>query len=237
MDVRVRFSKHGALRYIGHLDVMRYFQKVIRRADIDIAYSAGFSPHQIMTFASPLGVGLESDGEYMDLRLNSMNTTKELMERLNAHSVPEIQILGVKILPENAGNAMASVAAAEYDVSFKNNRCPKVFENFDQWEGIVNQFMAQEEIIFVKETKKGTREINLKEVVYDFSVDKDKQCMHMLLDASSGNNIKPGQVLIVLLAAYNEELPENCLKIYRIDLYTRDDSNQLISMGDLGVES
>ena len=54
MRLRVKFSKHGALRFIGHLDVMRYFQKAIRRADIDIAYSEGFSPHQIMTFAAPL---------------------------------------------------------------------------------------------------------------------------------------------------------------------------------------
>ena len=53
MKVRIKFSKYGALRFIGHLDVMRYFQKAIRRAEIDIAYSEGFSPHQIMSFASP----------------------------------------------------------------------------------------------------------------------------------------------------------------------------------------
>ena len=67
--IRVRFTKHGAIRYIGHLDVMRYFQKTIRRAKINVSYSGGFSPHQIMTFAAPLGVGLESDGDYMDLGL------------------------------------------------------------------------------------------------------------------------------------------------------------------------
>ena len=65
--IRVRFTKHGAVRYIGHLDVMRYFQKCIRRAKVNVSYSAGYSPHQIMTFAAPLGVGLESEGEYMDL--------------------------------------------------------------------------------------------------------------------------------------------------------------------------
>mgnify|MGYP003549721286 FL=1 len=72
IKVRIKFSKHGVMRFIGHLDIMRYFQKVFRRAEIDIAYSGGFSPHQIMSFAQPLGVGLESDGEYMDVELNSM---------------------------------------------------------------------------------------------------------------------------------------------------------------------
>ncbi len=57
------------LRFIGHLDVMRFFQKAIRRAGIDIAYSSGFSPHQIMSFASPLGLGVESRGEYLDIQV------------------------------------------------------------------------------------------------------------------------------------------------------------------------
>lgn len=73
VKVRVKFSKHGVLKFIGHLDVMRYFQKAIRRAGIDIAYSAGFSPHQIMSFAAPLGVGLESNGEYMDIEVHSQH--------------------------------------------------------------------------------------------------------------------------------------------------------------------
>ena len=84
MKLRVKFSKHGVLRFIGHLDVMRYFQKAIRRAGIDIAYSAGFSPHQIMSFAAPLGVGLESNGEYMDIEVNSLTSSKEFIETLNA---------------------------------------------------------------------------------------------------------------------------------------------------------
>ena len=71
MKVRVKFAKYGALRFIGHLDVMRHFQKVIRRAGIDIAYSTGFSPHQIMSFASPLGLGMYSRGEYMDIEVHT----------------------------------------------------------------------------------------------------------------------------------------------------------------------
>ena len=46
------------MRFIGHLDVMHFFQRLLRRSDIPIAYSGGFSPHQIMSFALPLGIGL-----------------------------------------------------------------------------------------------------------------------------------------------------------------------------------
>ena len=59
MKVRIKFSKLGNMRFIGHLDIMRYFQKAMRRAKIPIKYSEGFSPHQIMSFASPLSIGVE----------------------------------------------------------------------------------------------------------------------------------------------------------------------------------
>ena len=60
MKARIKFRKYGSLRFIGHLDVMRFFQKVMRRADIPIAFSGGYSPHMIMSFAQPLGIGLTS---------------------------------------------------------------------------------------------------------------------------------------------------------------------------------
>ena len=76
MRLRIKFRKYGPVRFIGHLDVMRFFQKAIRRAGIDVAYSGGFSPHQIMSFAAPLGVGLTSEGEYVDLQVNSCTSSK-----------------------------------------------------------------------------------------------------------------------------------------------------------------
>ena len=109
MKVRVKFRKYGPVRFIGHLDVMRFFQKCIRRAELDIAYSQGFSPHQIMSFAAPLGVGLTSDGEYMDIELNSVTTSEDMVKRLNDASVYGIEIVSLKELPDGAGNAMASV--------------------------------------------------------------------------------------------------------------------------------
>lgn len=50
MKIRIKFRKYGVMKFVGHLDIMRYFQKAVRRANIDICYSEGFSPHQIMIF-------------------------------------------------------------------------------------------------------------------------------------------------------------------------------------------
>ena len=61
MKVRIKFSKEGPVKFVGHLDTMRYFQKAVRRAALPAAFSGGYSPHMIMSFASPLGVGVESE--------------------------------------------------------------------------------------------------------------------------------------------------------------------------------
>ena len=92
MRIRIKFRKYGVMRFIGHLDIMRYFQKAMRRANIDIAYSEGFSPHQIMSFAAPLGVGITSDGEYLDIEAKSTKSTQESIAALNAVMVDGIEI-------------------------------------------------------------------------------------------------------------------------------------------------
>ena len=116
MNVRIRFSKKGPLVYIGHLDVMRYFQKLIRRAQIPVAYSEGFSPHQLLSFTPPLPLGMESLGEYADVRLTRSVPTKEALRRLREQSVDDIEIMSFRLLPDKVENAMASVRAARYEV-------------------------------------------------------------------------------------------------------------------------
>ena len=115
MKIRIRFRKYGVMKFIGHLDVMRYFQKAMRRAHIDICYSEGFSPHQIMSFAAPLGVGITSDGEYMDIEVHTSASTEESLRALNGVMVEGVECTGYVKLPDQAKTAMSIVAAADYD--------------------------------------------------------------------------------------------------------------------------
>lgn len=232
MKLRIKFRKYGPIRFIGHLDVMRFFQKAIRRAEIDVAYTGGFSPHQIMSFAAPLGVGLESNGEYMDIEVHSIPSCQEVKKRLNAAGVQGIEIVSVRILPENAGNAMASVAAAEYTVRFRKGRSPRA-----DMEKLLPAFLSREEILYTKETKKGTREFNIRPGIYQLTWDGD--AFHMLLNASSAGNIKPVQVITALLEGCGEALQENALLITREDIYTdtgAEDIMKFMSLGEIGSD-
>ena len=101
MKARIKFRKYGAMRFIGHLDVMRYFQKALRRADIPIAFTGGYSPHMIMSFANPLGVGVTSDGEYFDIELTESISSENAVRQLNAAMVEGIDIVSFVEIPDN----------------------------------------------------------------------------------------------------------------------------------------
>ena len=101
MKVRIKFRKYGVMRFIGHLDVMRYFQKAIRRAEIPIAFTTGYSPHMIMSFAQPLGVGVTSDGEYFDIELTEAIDSKTAVKRMNEVSIEGIEIISFRKIPDD----------------------------------------------------------------------------------------------------------------------------------------
>lgn len=216
IKVRIKFSKHGALKFIGHLDIMRYFQKVFRRSGIDIAYTGGFSPHQIMSFAAPLGVGLESDGEYMDVELNSMVSTEDVRRRMNEQMAEGMEVLSVVVLPEKSGSAMASVAAAGYYISFRDGFVPP-----QGWQSAIEDFLSDEHIMVEKQTKKSVLQVDLKPAVYDFRLSsyRGEECLYLMVNASSSGNIKPGMVVEALCDRFGLPFDGAQLMITREDTY------------------
>ncbi len=242
MKLRIQFSKYGPLRFIGHLDVMRFFQKAIRRAGIDIAYSSGFSPHQIMSFASPLGLGVESRGEYLDIQVNEpmkipMNA-QEMKDRLDAVCVEGIEIVLIVRLPENAGNAMASVAAASYTAAMKQDesvlKAGVSLSDFSCLESVIPAFLDQEQIFITKETKKGVSQMDIRPGI--FSLSADDGALEFQVDASSAGNIKPYALLDALLSFAGKDTPPFwTVQFTRLETWTRAEADgRLISSGRRG---
>ena len=149
MKARIKFRKNGVMKFIGHLDIMRYFQKAIRRAQIPIAFTGGYSPHMIMSFANPLGVGLTSDGEYFDIELTEPIASKEAIRRLNEQMVEGMEVTGfVEIPDDKKSKGMTIVAGADYLSIVKKGVLP------EGWQKHLEHFYAQDEIFILKTTKK-----------------------------------------------------------------------------------
>lgn len=228
MKIRIKFSKTGAVKFIGHLDVMRFFQKLMRRADIPIAYSNGLSPHQIMSFALPLGIGLESDAEYMDIEITKPILSKEAIKSMNAASAEGIEVLSFRALPESAGNAMASVAAADYLISFREGFEPP----FALKDACIN-LMEKSEIFIIKKTKKSEQEIDIKPFIYWYEVTENT--IMLRLSCGSVTNIRPELVIEALYRQQGVTLDEYGLLIKRLELYTMQDNN-FISLNEIGTD-
>lgn len=212
MKVRIKFSKYSSMIFIGHLDMMRYFQKAMRRAEIDISYSQGFNPHQIMSFAAPLGVGIYSNGEYVDIQVESATTSKDMMDALNGVMAEGVEVLSVKKLPDDAKNAMASVAAASYTVRFREGYEP----SFD-YRSAFEKFQAKKSIMITKQTKKSEKELDLAPSIYEMKLTEDG--IYLMVDASSAGNIKPGLVMEAFYKENGAELGQFDLIITREDTY------------------
>lgn len=220
MKIRVRFSKQGQMKFIGHLDMVRYFQKVMRRGEIDVAYSEGFSPHQKMSFAAPLSVGVLSKGEYFDMEVNSTLSTKEAMDRINEQNVEGVTVLSYKLLPDNAKNAMAVMSAADYFVY------TDIFTDDD-----ITGFINQDSINVIKKTKKSEKEVDIKPLIY--SIKKEDNGIFIKLAQGSAQNLKPE---LVVTALENFTQKSDTSYIYeRLDMYCTEDG-KLTSLDDIGSD-
>ena len=220
MKIRVRFSKQGQMKFIGHLDMVRYFQKVMRRGEIDVAYSEGFSPHQKMSFAAPLSVGVLSKGEYFVMEVNSTLSTKEAIERINEQNVEGVKVLSYKLLPDNAKNAMAVMSAADYFVY------TDIFTDDD-----ITGFINQDSINVIKKTKKSEKEVDIKPLIY--SIKKEDNGIFIKLAQGSAQNLKPE---LVVTALENFTQKSDTSYIYeRLDMYCTEDG-KLISLDNIGSD-
>lgn len=116
MRVRITFTKQGALRYIGHLDLHRLWERAMRRAGLPISYSQGFHPQPKISLAAALPLGFSSRSEVLDVRLNEDIPTEEISSRLKDNLPPDIKVLDVQSVDERLPALQTTVASAAYDV-------------------------------------------------------------------------------------------------------------------------
>jgi len=116
MRVRITFSKQGPLRFIGHLDLHRLWERAMRRANLPISYSQGFHPQPKISLAAALPLGFSSRGEVLDVRLNEELTVTDISARLQESLPPDIKIVNVQSVDERLPALQTQVLSAAYDV-------------------------------------------------------------------------------------------------------------------------
>ncbi len=231
MRFRVKYSKQGLMKFIGHLDMMRYFQKALKRAGIDVTYTEGMSPHMSMSFALPLGVGMTSDSEYVDVDLATPIPGDEIVERLN-RSLPEgVHFTKARQIPVGkAHKGMTVTARADYTLRIRPE-----YAWDDGWREDFAVWLEQPCIMVMKKGKKTEKEIDIRPLIYEAHFDKENLILG--LGAGLDRNIRPELVMKAFAESTGRQYQPFMFHINRDEVYAdkgTDGRHEFIALIDLG---
>lgn len=217
MRIIARFNKEDAVRFVSHLDVQRLFQRAFRRADIPVAYSNGFNPHQQLSFATALTVGATSSGEWLDIKMANDISAEEFTERVNAALPKGFSIVECFCAEDKYPSLSAVMAAAEYSVTLR-------FTEEVQGSDILSSIekLLSDSIVVLKKTKAGMKNVDIRPMVYKMELADVRGCECVLsiagrLDAAGGLNAD------LLLGAFKNILEQDfTFALHRETIYSSD---------------
>ena len=114
--LRVTFTRGDEMKYVTHLDMMRFWERALRRAGVPVFYSEGFSPHPQIALAAPLAVGTTSDCELLDVFLEQRITPRAFIDALSPQLPPATTIVSAQEAGLTLPSLQADIRAAEYEV-------------------------------------------------------------------------------------------------------------------------
>jgi len=189
--VRITFARGENTRYVGHLDIVRTWERIIRRAQLPIAYSEGFNPHPRLTFAAALPVGCTSDQEVLDVILSLACDLADVRRRLD-EAVPEgIRVVDVAETPYSAPALQTQTRAAEYTF------LPPTDESVEQAQARVQALLDAESI----ERTRRDKTYDLRPLILDLWVEgaeSGRARIGMRLKAEEGGTGRPDEVAAAL---------------------------------------
>jgi radical SAM-linked protein len=233
MNVRLKFRKGWEVKYISHLDLMRTFQRAIRRAEVPISYSSGFNPHQELSFGAPLSLGITSDAEYVDIKLAERISVDELINKLNSTLPEGIKVLKGMEIAENSKSAMSVVSHAYYRITM----------TIEEIDGSVlgksiEDFLKQDRILVMKEQpKKGfkLKEIDIRPMIVRMELTEAKEneySIRCLLSSGSKANLKPELLMTAFREFTGYDLKR--IRINREEIYA-EKNGRLVDLLEYGI--
>lgn len=157
--LRVTFSRGEGVKYLSHLDIMRLWERALRRADIPLAYSQGFSPHPKISIAAPLPIGVTSDGELMDLFLRKTISPFFLMKEMSEQMPAGIALVAVEQVSPKLPSLQSQVRQAEYRVNLETDKAKADVEQ------ALDSFMANEHFPWQHHREGEVRQYDLRALV------------------------------------------------------------------------
>lgn len=230
--VRFRFTKAADVALLSHLELQNALTRTVRRAEIPVSYSQGFSPHMKLAMGDALPVGMSSDGEYADIRLRAPIETEEFVRRMNESRAAGMNVLGATRVETGSPSLTSTIAAASYRVGLG-----RVGMSLAYVEEKAAAFLAASDVQTVKRVKKMEFGGSIKEMRFDVRAlvlslatgeEGGAPWIELTLGRRSGNLARPKDVLTPLFDLAPEQLPD--LRVHKIDSFFEFE-RRLVSVG------
>ena len=218
ITLRVKFFKKGNLQYISHLDLVRTMMKIIVRSKLPLWYTEGFNPKPKINFAAPLSTGVESECEFMDIRLTERMSPEDAKLRLNENMTSEMQVIDA-YYPEEKMTALEWLG---YSIRIN---CLGVS---DSLAASCRNVLSRPELPILKKTKSGEAIVDIKPLIKSAEVflDGGELCLNVILSANQSAFLNPEYVVKLLRSECGilscEDLTREYYSIMRTDAYRID---------------
>ncbi|MHC1720778.1 MAG: TIGR03936 family radical SAM-associated protein [Clostridiaceae bacterium] len=192
MKVRylIKFTKESEIKFVGHLDLMRTIQRMMKRSGLPIVYSQGFNPHINLSLAQPLAVGVYSGGDYFDVPLLEEVDEQEIKKALNSSAPSGIRILEAAKIKEDDNKkifkSMAAVDAASYSIRIRYKEVSRIHMEMET-------LLDKNQWVTLKKSKSGEKEVDIKPMVreLDFRITGNILIVEATVNCGSKENLSP----------------------------------------------
>jgi len=193
--LRIRFRRGEEVKFISHLDIMRLWQRALKRAGISLAYSEGFNPHPRISLAAPLAVGITSDAELMDIVLAKWLSPHSFAAVVSQQLPPGIEILQVYQIALTMPSLQSQVRFVEYRVELETEKGQKDIES------AINSLLSMEHLPWQHQRDTGPRHYDLRALIDGLRLTDQRKghcTIEMRLRCDSGGSGRPEQVTAAL---------------------------------------
>lgn len=190
MRYLIKFTKESEIKFVGHLDLMRTIQRMMKRSGLPIVYSQGFNPHINLSLAQPLAVGVYSGGDYFDVQLHEEVDVQKIKDALNSSAPPGIRILEVAGIREEDNKkvfkSMAAIDAASYTIRIR-------YSDVSKLESELGALLGEKQWVTLKKSKSVEKEVDIKPMVIDmdFRITGDILIVEATVSCGSKENLSP----------------------------------------------
>jgi len=215
--LRVTYARGSEVRYISHLDMMRFWERALRRARLPIAYSEGFTPHPQIAMATPLPFGMTGRAELLDVFLAEPLDAGDFQARLQAQSPVGMRLTAVTEVLISGPSLQSLVRVAEYELSLDLSLDIAAFEQR------IAAFLAATSFPWEHVREKETRRYDLRPLVLSLRLERDLTCSRLItgLQSEERGTGRPDQLANALGVA------ENVVSTERTALVLADDASSV----------